>query len=311
MHETDPTRTPPEIIFVPPPDKPVFQRRLIVLLLIFGGMATLALLAAWFGSGQGAAGPPPISLTASASSLLAGALLWRHNRIHAASRREFLQKHPVDESDPRVAALAAKWKQPRRQPKLKDVQAALAEAAPDGQPGACIVNFGEPDVPQVGELHFEPEIITPTGRIWKQLHWILIGLALLGLWLLDYLNLMPDQVPSIRHFSGGTLFAFVTWVWRSAILPSYVRMAPGIIQVLDYRYSKSKPIIRDYPMERGTLAIFVRIHKQRILTLARAENKDVISFARMRRPEPSIERAWQALLSTAPTPPLSDEDLVG
>ena len=129
---------------------------------------------------------------------------------------------------------------------------------------------------------------------------------------------MPPWVPGIRQFfSGITYFlvagfiALAVWVWRGIIRPTYIRMAPGVIQVLNYGYSKSKPTIRSYPMQPGTLAIFTRLRKRLILTLARGKNNDMLLFSRMRQPELKTERAWQAMLSTASTPPLSDEELVG
>ncbi len=284
-------------------------------LLILAGVNTLIMTS---GTGRINVGAATTSLPIMAAGIFVIAMLRRKNKVHATLRREFLQKHPVDEANPRVATLSAAWRQPGRPPKLKDVQAALAETSANDQLGARIVNFGEPDVPDVGEMHFEPEIITPTGAIWKRLSWVLVGVVLLGLWLLDYLGWLPEELPSIRRFSGGFMYLFVmavgvfiTWVWRSAIRPTYIRMAPGIIQVLEYRYSRSKPTIRGYPMEAGTLAVFTRVHKNLVLTLTRDGNKDVLSFSRMRHPEQRIERAWQALLSTAPAPPLSDEELVG
>ncbi|UCC29117.1 MAG: hypothetical protein JSU86_13050 [Phycisphaerales bacterium] len=95
------------------------------------------------------------------------------------------------------------------------------------------------------------------------------------------------------------------------IRPTYLRTAPGIIQVLVYRLLTDKPSIRSYPMEPGTLAVFTRIRKRLTLALARDENTDVLSFWRMRQPRERVEQAWRALLSTAPMPPLSRAELLG
>jgi len=93
-------------------------------------------------------------------------------------------------------------------------------------------------------------------------------------------------------------------------------MAPGIIQILQYRYRRAKPLIRSYPMDGETLAILRgkatgKKGPNLKLTLLRGERKDTVDLSRMRRREEVAERMWQALLSTAPTPPLSDEELVG
>jgi hypothetical protein len=91
----------------------------------------------------------------------------------------------------------------------------------------------------------------------------------------------------------------------------YVRMAPGVIQILQYGSFKSKPEIRSYPMEAGTVACFARIGKSIFLTLGRGFHKDTLFFSHMRQPQQWIERTWRALLSTAATPPLSEDELVG
>ncbi|HUU82428.1 MAG TPA: hypothetical protein VM243_02885, partial [Phycisphaerae bacterium] len=174
------------------------------------------------------------------------------------------------------------------------------------------------DVPEVGRLHFEPEIVTPTGGIWRQLIWLPIAGTLIGLCLLYYLRVLPAWLPVTRGFLWGFAYFFAAgaialavWIWKGTIRPTYLRMAPGMIQVLVYSISKAKPAICSYAMEGGTLAVFTRIRKRRLLTLSRGPNEDVLWFSRMREPQRQIERAWRALLSTAPTPPLSDEDLVG
>jgi hypothetical protein len=64
-------------------------------------------------------------------------------------------------------------------------------------------------------------------------------------------------------------------------------------------------------MEAGTLAVLTRIRKKLYLTLSRGSHKDALAFATMRQPQQWIDRTWRALLSTAPTPPRSEEELVG
>jgi hypothetical protein len=113
------------------------------------------------------------------------------------------------------------------------------------------------------------------------------------------------------YFLVAGAIALGVWIWRGMIKPTYYRLAPGVIQVLVYSLSSRRPMIRSYPMEAGTLAVFTRIRKHLILALARGENTDMLSFSRMDRPQERIEQAWSALLSTAPTPPLSNDSLVG
>ena len=328
MSETDQTRTPPEIIRVPPPAGPGVPPKRIrgpVGGCVLGTVACLVLIVARGGTlWQCAIIMTPIYLVV---AIIVALRYWQVNAAHQASRRAFLEKHPTDEADRLVAALGKVWTESDRVPKLEDVRAVLGSVenrsgrAPTNEEGsdrATIVCFGEADVPQVGELHFHPEIVTPTAAVWRQLFWLVIAGVLIVWCLLDYLHVLPAWLPGARPFMGGLAYFFVAgaialavWIWKGMIRPTYLRMAPGVIQVLEYRFSKSKPTVRSYPMKAGTLAVFTRIRKHLVLTLSRAENQDVLRFSRMQYPKQRIERAWQALLSTAPTPPLSEEELVG
>ena len=255
--------------------------------------------------------------------------LWKR----AGRRTRFVASSPGVLGAPRLR-IGGGLRPAHRLPDVEGVRAALTTTLPDDESGAppgldwpenpdeplpaTIVSFGEPDAPEVGDLYFEPEIITPTGAIWKQLFWVLPAAALIALWMLDYLHWLPPWIPSIGRMLGSFLYFFVaaavvlvSWAWKAMLRPRYIRMAPGVIQVLTFGYSRSKPTIRSYPVEPGTLAIFARLGRHLVLTLSRGENQDIIAFSRMRDTKRRIERAWQALLSTAPTPPLSEEELVG
>jgi len=161
-------RPPPEIVFVPPPPGPVI--RPFVFVLYFGILVAVGL---FLSIGLVSTGRPTAWVLVPLIVLGVGLyahLLLRRNSAHAAQRRAFLEKRPPDESDPLVTALAADWKIPGRLPKLEGVRAAL-EQTRDDKPEfrARILCFGESDVPEVGELHFEPEIVTPTGAGRKRL----------------------------------------------------------------------------------------------------------------------------------------------
>jgi hypothetical protein len=69
-------------------------------------------------------------------------------------------------------------------------------------------------------------------------------------------------------------------------------------------------------MDAGTIAVLrgkARGGKTSNLKLAllRGSRHDTIELWRMQQRDKAIESMWRALLSTAPTPPLSDEHLVG
>jgi hypothetical protein len=105
--------------------------------------------------------------------------------------------------------------------------------------------------------------------------------------------------------------AAAAWVWKSGIRPTYFRLAPGIIQVLEYRLWHRKPAVRNYPMQAGTLIVVRREAKSLHATLLRDDRKDALPFRQLRRPAPVVEHFWRAVLSTAPIPALSDEELIG
>lgn len=320
MSATGTTRFSPEIIFVPPPPGPGMPRKRLrgpITACIAGGLVCLALvLVQGWGPWQWMMIMAPMYLVV---AIIVAVSAWRVNRTHRALRRAFFEKQPSDGADPLAAALCKAWPEPDRPPKLENVRAALREVvSEDKADRAQIVCFGVADVPEVGELYFEPEVVTPTGAVWRQLIWLLIAGVLIGWCLLDFLDVLPSWLPGARPLLGGFAYFFVAgaialamWIWKGMIRPTYIRMAPGVIQLLEYRYSSSKPTIRSYPIEPGTLAIFARVRKHLMLTLARDDSQDVLRLTRMRRSEELIRRAWQALLSTAPTPPLSDKQLVG
>lgn len=318
--ETDHTIRPrPDIVFVPPPDGPGIPRQRVIGIITWCGFVFLVVLVV-----STALGGFPTALWASLLvtfglvALVVSVVSRRMTRAQQVARQMFLERRPEVRDDPTAATLAKAWKVPDRVPKVGDVQAALREVrAESANDRARIICYGEPEVPEVGALRFEPEIITPTGAVWRELFWIVIAGVLLGLFVLDYVRLLPAWFPSMRNFIGLAYFlvagavALGLWVWKGLIRPTYVRMAPGIIQVLEFRSSRSKPTIRSYPIEPGTLVVLTRIRKRLTLVLARGDQKTSLQLSRMQNPERRIERTWQALLSTAPTPPLSDEDLLG
>ena len=70
-------------------------------------------------------------------------------------------------------------------------------------------------------------------------------------------------------------------------------------------------MVQSFPVAPGTVVVLEgrRIIQQ--LALRRASQRALLDFTFASSPETASVRIWQALLSTAPTPPLSDEELVG
>jgi len=182
-----------------------------------------------------------------------------------------------------------------------------------------LVCLGTIDVPEVGQVFFEPEIIAPTRYIGWQLIFVPIAALVIIIWFLQAIDVIHLRRVPLTHYAYVLMLgvgAGIAWFRRTVLRPTYIRMASGVIQILEYRFRKGNPTIRSYPMDGDTLAILrgkVTEKKQGNLrlTLMRGEQQDTIEVSRIRDRETAAQRVWHALLSTAPTPPLSDEELVG
>lgn len=274
---------------------------------------------------------PPWAVPGLGGALLAGVIMvvvvWRVARRYqqrldarwSEHRREYDARSRDVEPDPVAAAISRKWHRRSHLPESEVVLEAIRAHPPPRPPRARVVCLGPMDIPEVGDLRFEPVIITPTRYLWRRLWIVPLAVALFGLWLFGKLGAWPglEHMPlgAFGYFLVVGIAAAAVWVWRTAIHPTYLRLAPGMLQVVEFGLGKAKPTIRSYPMQPGTVAIMInpsaRPNRRLTLTLARGENGDEIPLWQMQQPAEAAERIWQALLSTAPTPPLSDEELVG
>ncbi|MBU0641541.1 MAG: hypothetical protein KKB50_22000 [Planctomycetes bacterium] len=217
--------------------------------------------------------------------------------------------------------LAERWT--HSHPPIADdtIMEVLAGMESDGPPAARIVCLGVVDVPKVGERQFEPLIITPSQRV----HWagglLKVFLALLVWWLVERSQLFTT--PILPTPNAGLVFlvlagvlATVFWAWQCLVRPTYVRLAPGMVQLLEYRYRRTEPIVRSYPIDSGTTVI-VRgdaaglLGRRISVSLRCGQHQDRFHQPVTDETRELERHIWYALLSTAPTPPLSDEHLVG
>lgn len=317
MPDTDgATRPAPRVIHVPSPEGlgiwPGLVRTFAILLLGLGlvgvclGLATTPWVV-WLGI------PPFIGC---------GVLAWwgsGHKKRYEQRRLAYVASVREQSADPVVGELAAKWKAGGKGSSDEDVKAAFASRSTADAPCAHVVCLGTMEVPEVGQAFFEPEIIAPTRYFGYQLIFVPIAAIVIVLWLLQVTGAIPGrsiQIGSFGYILWMGVAVGIAWVWRTVLRPTYIRMAPGVIQILEYRHRRAKPTVRSYPMHVGTLAILrgktTSKKKWNLrLTLMRGEQTDTIEIWRMRGRAVAAERVWQALLSTAPTPPLSDVELVG
>lgn len=292
-----PSREPPRIIRVPPPEHDVTAREWALITFALG---IVALIAACSG------------LLAVAGLLLGGAVLtqvirrWVHRR-YLRRRAEQLRDWP-DATSLISAAIVRDWSEHRHPPSAQWICELLTRSAPPSAT-AQIVGFGSPTIPEVGDLRFEPRILSPTDIYWRRFGG-LWPLGVVSAWyLLAAVGLVPppDTLFGIWAVAGTGVLAI--WIWKSGVRPTYVRLAPGIVQFLTYGPAAATPRIRSYPMLPGTLVVVSS--KENTFTFRRDGREDKLHLESTRNRKDSAAALWNALLSTAPIPQMSETDLVG
>ena len=313
MPHEQPARIPPKVIRVLPPDRPDTEPYVIALLAGLFGLGGVFFVMARI---DGKAGWP--SLHEIAFFGIAAITTWSlisQNRQFRRARAHYVERLGVPSPDPIATSLAGIWKRPGQPPSAETVTHTVAAHLTKDEHGgcACLVCLGPIDVPHPADYRFEPVIIRSPVSTDICRRAISIVLAVLGILVLRLLLQIP--VPPPAGPVGVALLivigAAVEWLWRVCRQASYVRLAPGMIQTLKYGLLRSKPTIHSYPMSLGTLVIVTQVLKRTWLVFIRGDVYDVLDLTKMRDRDELLEQIFQALLSTAPTPPLSDEELVG
>lgn len=235
-----------------------------------------------------------------------------------SSAIQILQTMDASPASRRGECIARLWTQIAKPPAIEKIAEALngEKSKPNC---ATIVGLGLVEIPAIGEQYFEPEIITPTAYFGAKLIFVPIALAILFFFLLQILGVIPKFVRNFGVFIYvvviGLGVAF-SWARRTLVRPTYVRLAPGMIQVLEFRIRSGKPTIREYPMIGGTIAV-VRMtldqNKPRLvsLKLSREGHSDELPIDQMFDNARLADLTWKALLSTAATPTLPNDALAG
>ena len=244
--------------------------------------------------------------------------LHRRNAAYLRERQEFLER--VDGlADREVGGiLRGLWKNPYRRPRMQAIVDALARQDDSQPPAARVVCFGEFRIPPVRAYRFEPEIISPTRKRARQFLGIPLSVAILCVMALlvrvGHWCVIPLLFLGLGAFLGCLILglrAVVMWPLESLLRPTYIRIAPGMIQTVRFPLARSRPVVQSFPVAPGTVVVLEgrRIIQQ--LALRRGSQRALLDLTFASSPEIASVRIWQALLSTAPTPPLSDEELVG
>ena len=195
----------------------------------------------------------------------------------------------------------------------------LVAAGMDQEPGGCVVFACDTPIPHPHDRTFEPEVAA-IGRQLSTEAYAVIAL-LLGALLLGFSSrILPVSDPSMVVLTAvliglaGVWFGvglFMRWLRRGLIAPRYVRVAPRMIQLLDYGRDAKRPQITSFPITRGTIVYWVNEGLGSVLYITRGTARERISIPARLVDNQFHTRILDALLTTAPTPPLSNEHLVG
>ena len=250
--------------------------------------------------------------------VIAAVIPWdrRRARRKNEARDRWLARHAAELDDPMSRAVVDFWKSIWKRHDLLKTEARLRGLPEYEQDRAVLIVVGDLEVPESGDYRFEPEIVSPFGRNITILRspyiWFNVGAAIFGAGMEWVLYRMGGNLHGliIRVASLMFILGLLSWI---LFRPTYYRFAPGMIQWLSYPWLGGKPKIRSYPMGAGTIGLILnnRHLGSLVLQLKRGTNRDLFKIVQVGRTQDVIEGMWQALLSTAETPPLSEEELVG
>lgn len=242
---------------------------------------------------------------------------WLLNRRRAAYLRELADRdRDLDIPDPPYIVETRRKHNLTPYQELRQIVSDFLSAERQARP--WVIASGMVRMPVIDTRTFQPEIIAPARGLWDAaaIGSLLVVLVFGVAWLVPAISPWP-----IFTDRGGTalliacLFAaplVVRWLWRLYIRPRYIRLAPGIVQFIEYGIFRKKPKIEEFPILPGTLAIMEnRSFRDVTLTIYRDKKAYSLALSGLRDSPRAIEMCWHALLSPAPTPPLDDTELLG
>ena len=321
-----PRRPPPLVLRIPPPGatwKPV--RIAVIVAVTLAAIAATALLFSVILRQESYFVRHWLPVIAMMSAILViyplvFAFVWSlRNLFVVRERTKFAEKFPDVAADPLAQKVSNHWTHNNRRSPLNELRTILEASLPASRRGAVIVVIGDIETPaSPGDVVFDPVIITPTQYLGRRLIVIWIAAALFAYWLIARFKLLP--IPQFNLRGLGGLFAFagvmmVRWFWQSAVRPTYFRLAPGVIQKFTYLLRGQAPKVQSFPMAAGTMIVLHYLKRQRWGRL-RAVISDgtrhcVLTIGLIRNRKQVATDFWNSVLSTAPTPQLSQTELVG
>lgn len=186
---------------------------------------------------------------------------------------------------------------------------------------ATVVCFPGVSLPEPGDYRSEPVVVSPSAGLSIQ-QWIAIAVFLILFALMQLGIFGGRSSPLIFFYFLAACVPLVFMTWRRLASPIYYRAAPGVIQRLHFaNIFGGRPVIREYRMEPGTLAIlslrprtgrgWSRRPQGLWLEVLRQENESIFHLTRADVDDETRENILRLLVSTAPVPPLSPTELIG
>lgn len=243
----------------------------------------------------------------------------RRSRRFNRERAAWLERNETWDDDDLAERIERSWNVLAGPPDWKELRQIFAEKGVDTRSHALVVCLGSRELPPAGDYRMEPEVLTPTEamvslhmgtKLLPEGYAIVFAGLLLMLPILNAVGVVPEYLRNYELPVVAGLVLTLALLYRYGLRPSYVRVAPRIIQVLRYTFGRWKPEVRNYPMTAGTIVVFTETLNSRKLTLSSGDLLDEVSV-NSRRGEHFWEAFWRAILSTAPTPPLSADELLG
>lgn len=206
----------------------------------------------------------------------------------------------------------------RRLPKPKVVAAALAAGPADEAGRAYVVHGYHCEPPQPDEYRFEPRLLAPPSSYAALVdNFMRLGVIVAVFLVMSAVTGKLETWTSIRPRDAVLIGALVLggFLWHAArtwLVPRYVRISPGLIEIIRYPTFARRPRIEAYPITAGT-AVVVMGSGQRITDLYLHRNGRGVHLSKQLEhdPEATSEVVWRALVSTAEAPRLPQDVLTG
>lgn len=258
--------------------------------------------------------------TAIFMTLASGLLcVWRRSvRNVARDRQAVLNALAAAPHSPIWTAMLALWLSSARPPDTPAMARALAEASvTEGRALLALSTLARPH--PAGDYRFEPHIVSPAiaYRVLPRL--LVIACVAVGLLLLVSPRWGVLRAPAMLLGTSGLCCSLPSllvlgsaWIVSVWLAPAYVRIAPGMIEILRYGPFSSRPRITSFPIAAGT-GIVVTGWERYVATVYLHRNGQSAKVHRtmVRTEGDANEVIWSCLMTTAESPPLADDALIG